>query len=168
MRQLSTRPASRLAHERGRCWVRLNAVASTGAKKKRQSTDGTRQRQRARHAKAASAKADARRERQEGAAGWVADRAGEWSLDGPDWDFFESQKYFWNPLIDYWFRMEMEGWERLPEPPCLLVGVHASGILPIDAYAFGFAWFRKFGFDRIARGTAHDFLTSSPVVGDLM
>ena len=24
------------------------------------------------------------------------------------------QKYFWNPLMDYWFRMEIEGWEHHP------------------------------------------------------
>ena len=26
----------------------------------------------------------------------------------------ERQKYLWNPLMDYWFRMEIEGWENIP------------------------------------------------------
>ena len=64
--------------------------------------------------------------RASGAAGWVADRAGEWSLEGPDTDFMELQKFVWNPLMDYWFRMEIEGWENIPEPPVLLVGIHSG------------------------------------------
>ena len=36
------------------------------------------------HAEHAKRKMDARREQMSGAGGWVADRAGEWSLDGPD------------------------------------------------------------------------------------
>jgi 1-acyl-sn-glycerol-3-phosphate acyltransferase len=90
------------------------------------------------------------------------------SLPTLDPRFIRRQQPLWNLLLDYYFRHEVKGWERLPDPPCLLVGVHASGILPIDAYAFGFAWFRKFGMERVARGTAHDFLTSSPVIGDYL
>jgi hypothetical protein len=36
-----------------------------------------------------------------GVSGWVARRAGERSLDSPDWTFMERQKYLWNQLIDY-------------------------------------------------------------------
>lgn len=82
--------------------------------------------------------------------------------------FIELQQPFWNLLLDRYFRYEISGWERLPDSPCLFVGIHAGGILPIDAYAFGFAWFRHFGMDRILRGTAHDFLTSSPLIGDYL
>jgi 1-acyl-sn-glycerol-3-phosphate acyltransferase len=89
-------------------------------------------------------------------------------LPEPDESFIEAQQPFWNLLLDYYFRHEVRGWDRLPEPPCLLVGIHAGGILPIDAYAFGFAWFRQFGMDRIPRGTAHDFLTASPLIGDYL
>ena len=94
--------------------------------------------------------------------------AGSVELPEIDERFVELQQPLWNFLLDYYFRMEVTGWERLPEPPCLLVGIHAGGILPIDAYAFGFSWFRQFGFDRIARGTAHDFLTAAPVIGDYL
>src|SRR5581483_3917657 len=54
-------------------------------------------------------------------AGLVDKRASQWSLDGPDWDFMEQQKYLWNPLMDYWFRMEIEGWDHIPTPPALLI-----------------------------------------------
>src|SRR3954447_12111473 len=85
-----------------------------------------------------------------------------------DEGFINAQQPFWNLLLDYYFRHEVRGWDRLPDAPCLLVGIHAGGILPIDAYAFGFAWFRRFGMDRIIRGTAHDFLTASPLIGDYL
>ena len=47
-----------------------------------------------RHAAQAKEKVARRRERQSGAAGWVADRAGKWSLDGPDWGFMERQSIY--------------------------------------------------------------------------
>src|SRR5215211_5084686 len=72
-------------------------------------------------------------------------------LPEPDQGFISAQQPFWNFLLDHYFRMEVRGWHRLPDAPCLIVGIHAGGILPIDAYAFGFSWFREFGFDRIAR-----------------
>ena len=68
-----------------------------------------------RHARRAKEKADARREQATGAAGWVADRAGEWSLEAQDLTWMDRQKYLWNPLMDYWFRMEMEGWVETNE-----------------------------------------------------
>jgi 1-acyl-sn-glycerol-3-phosphate acyltransferase len=118
-----------------------------------------------RHAEAASQKASERREKQSGAAGWVAGRAGQWSLDGPDWDFVERQKYLWNPLMDYWFRMEVEGWENLPDPPALLVGIHSGAPFVWDAWTVGVQWWRRFGSERPLHGTAHDALMAMPLLG---
>jgi hypothetical protein len=98
----------------------------------------TREDQAKRHAQEAKRKVSERRDRQSGAAGWVADRASEWSLDGPDWGFVERQKYLWNPLMDYWFRMEVEGWENLPAPPALLIGIHSGAPFVWDAWTVGF------------------------------
>ena len=28
--------------------------------------------------------------------------------------------------MDYWFRMEMSGWEKIPDAPALLIGIHAG------------------------------------------
>jgi len=110
-------------------------------------------------------KAQQRREKTDGAAGWVADRAGEWNLDGPDQAFMEFQKYFWNPLVDYWFRMELEGWERLPEPPALFIGIHSGAPFVWDAWTIGVQWWRHFGDERTLHGTAHDALMAAPVIG---
>jgi 1-acyl-sn-glycerol-3-phosphate acyltransferase len=108
---------------------------------------------------------DARREDADGAAGWVAQRAGEWTLEGTDDAFMERQKYLWNPLMDHWFRMEIEGWEHLPEPPVLLVGVHSGAPFVRDAWTVGIQWWRRFGADRPLHGTAHDALMAAPVIG---
>jgi 1-acyl-sn-glycerol-3-phosphate acyltransferase len=118
-----------------------------------------------RQAREAQEKIAAKREKQTGAAGWVADRASRWSLDGPDWKFFERQKYFWNPLMDYWFRMEIEGWENLPDPPALLIGIHSGAPFVWDAWTIGAQWWRRFGPSRPLHGTAHDALMAMPLVG---
>jgi 1-acyl-sn-glycerol-3-phosphate acyltransferase len=95
----------------------------------------------------------------------VAERAGDWDLEAQDMQFMERQKYFWNPLIDYWFRMEMEGWERLPEPPALLIGIHSGAPFVWDAWTVGIQWWRHFGDERLLHGTAHDALMAAPLIG---
>jgi 1-acyl-sn-glycerol-3-phosphate acyltransferase len=118
-----------------------------------------------RHAEQAKRKAERRREAQTGIAGAVAERASEWTLDGPDWDFMERQKYLWNPLMDYWFRMEVEGWETIPDPPALFIGIHSGAPFVWDAWTVGVQWWRHFGRTRPIHGTAHDALMALPAVG---
>jgi 1-acyl-sn-glycerol-3-phosphate acyltransferase len=131
----------------------------------RTASEPTREEQASRYAEAARGKAEARREEASGAAGWIADRAGDWSLDGQNARFMELQKYFWNPLMDYYFRMEIEGWEQLPEPPALVVGIHSGAPFVWDAWTVGIQWWRRFGPDRVLHGTAHDALMAAPGIG---
>ena len=119
-----------------------------------------------RHAAKAKEKAEARREQATGAAGWIADRAGDWSLDAQDLGWMDRQKYLWNPLMDYWFRMEIGGFERLPEPPALLIGIHSGAPFVWDAWTVGVQWWRHFGSERPLHGTAHDALMATPGIGD--
>ena len=121
--------------------------------------------QRRRQHRAVAARVERRRQEEHGASGWVADRASKWDLAGPDWGFLEAQKYFWNSLMDYWFRMEVEGWDRLPPAPALLIGVHSGAPLPWDAWTIGLQWWRHFGPARPLHGTAHDALMATPVLG---
>lgn len=126
----------------------------------------SRQTQAERHAaQAADRMAQRRRKSAGGLTGAVSDRAAAWSLDGPDQASMELQKYFWNPLMDYWFRMEVEGWDRLPEPPALLVGIHTGAPFVWDAWTVGAQWWRRFGSERVLHGTAHDALMAAPLVG---
>jgi 1-acyl-sn-glycerol-3-phosphate acyltransferase len=121
--------------------------------------------QRFTYADQARDKVERRREDATGAAGWVADRAGEWSLDVEQSELMELQKFFWNPLMDYWFRMEIEGWENLPDPPVLVIGVHAGAPFVWDAWTVGIQWWRRFGSERVLHGTAHDALMAAPLIG---
>lgn len=127
---------------------------------------GTRRPQAERHARETKQKMDRRREDAAGGvSGWVADRAGEWTLEGLDDSLMERQKYFWNPVVDLWFRMEIEGWENLPDPPTLLVGIHSGAPFVWDAWTVGIQWWRRFGGERPLHGTAHDALMAAPLIG---
>src|SRR5204863_2318019 len=117
------------------------------------------------HSEAAEKKVAQRRAEQSGAAGWISDRASRWNLEGPDWKFMGRQKYLWNPLMDYWFRMEVEGWENIPEPPVLLIGIHSGAPFVWDAWTVGVQWWRHFGAERPLHGTAHDALMAFPGIG---
>jgi 1-acyl-sn-glycerol-3-phosphate acyltransferase len=128
-------------------------------------TERPRQRQADKQAEETRKKVQARRDKQSGLSGAIADRAGQWDLEGPDWAFFERQKYLWNPLMDYWFRMEMEGWDNLPEAPALLVGIHSGAPFVWDAWTIGAQWWRHFGDSRPLHGTAHDMLMATPLIG---
>ncbi len=77
----------------------------------------------------------------------------------------QRQKFLWNALVDYWFRMEIDGWENLPEPPVLLVGIHSGAPFVWDAWTVGVQWWRRFGQERPLHGTAHDALMAIPVIG---
>jgi 1-acyl-sn-glycerol-3-phosphate acyltransferase len=120
---------------------------------------------RERAAQDARRRQEERREKQTGAAGWVAERASHHSLDGPDLAFMEHAKYFWNPLMDYWFRMEVSGWENIPDAPVLLIGIHSGAPFVWDAWTVGVQWWRHFGEDRPLLGTAHDALMAAPLIG---
>ena len=110
-------------------------------------------------------KAAEKREEADGLGGRLADRAGRWELPERGPSGMDRQKYFWNPLMDYWFRMEMDGWEELPPSPVLLVGIHTGAPFVWDAWTVGIQWWRRFGDERLLHGTAHDLLMGLPGVG---
>ena len=100
-----------------------------------------------------------------GVSGWIAERAGEWDLSGQDETTLQHQKFFWNVLVDYWFRMEIDGWENIGEPPALLIGIHSGAPFVWDAWTVGLQWWRRFGTERTLHGTAHDALMAIPGIG---
>jgi len=86
-------------------------------------------------------------------------------VNGPDPQFMQAQAGLWNLLVDYYFRVEIEGWERLPARPSLLIGGHSGGALTMDAWTVVWSWWRRFGKQRILHGTAHDALMNLPGLG---
>lgn len=119
-----------------------------------------------RHAEDARAAMQKKRDKQDGGvSGWVAQRAGDWDLDGQDEATMQRQKFFWNVLVDYWFRMEIDGWENVAESPVLLIGIHSGAPFVWDAWTVGLQWWRRFGPERPLHGTAHDALMAIPGIG---
>ncbi len=107
-----------------------------------------------------------RREQQRGGfGGYVAERAGDWSLQDQDTAAMDRQVKFWRLITDKWFRMEIDGWENIPEPPVLVVGVHSGAPFVWDAWTVGAQWWRHFGEERTLHGTAHDALMAFPLIG---
>ena len=74
------------------------------------------------------------------------------------------------PLVDllekYYFRVEVDGWERVPDETCLVIGVHSGGALTMDAWSLVNAWQKHFEGRRFLHGTAHDVLMAAPGLGD--
>ncbi len=87
-------------------------------------------------------------------------------LNGPDPGLMTSQSGLWNALMDRYFRLELDGFENLPDEPCLLIGVHSGGPLTMDAWTVIMGWWRHFGAQRSLHGTAHDVLMNAPVLGN--
>ena len=86
-------------------------------------------------------------------------------LAGPDPALMRKQSGIWNALMDRYFRLDFDGFENLPDEPCLLIGVHSGGPLTMDAWTVAMAWWRYFGETRSLHGTAHDVLMNAPLIG---
>src|ERR1700757_1376053 len=78
-------------------------------------------------------------------------------------------RYVQNPvfnfLCDHYFRLEIDGWHRIPDEPSLLIGIHSGGALTMDAWTLVHSWYRRFEGRRMLHGTAHDVLMAAPVLG---
>jgi 1-acyl-sn-glycerol-3-phosphate acyltransferase len=93
--------------------------------------------------------------------------AGATSLGGPNQAFMRYlQNPVWNFLCDHYFRLEIDGWHRIPDEPSLVIGIHSGGALTMDAWTLVHAWHRHFEGERILHGTAHDVLMAAPLLGD--
>jgi 1-acyl-sn-glycerol-3-phosphate acyltransferase len=92
--------------------------------------------------------------------------ATEHALDGPNQTLMRAQKPVWDALNKFYFRLETSGWDRLPEETSLLIGNHSGGSLTMDAWTLVFAWWERFGTERVLHPTAHDVLMATPGLGD--
>ena len=93
------------------------------------------------------------------------DRLDTWSAEAPSAETIQTQNKIWKYLLEYYFRVEMAGWEKLPASPTLLAGIHSGTWLTMDAWVLCALWLRKFETRRILHGTAHDMLFAMPGLG---
>jgi 1-acyl-sn-glycerol-3-phosphate acyltransferase len=84
----------------------------------------------------------------------------------PNETLMKLQQPFVDFLEKYYFRLEVDGWERVPDRTCLVIGVHSGGALTMDAWSLVNAWQKHFGGERVLHGTAHDVLMAAPGLGD--
>jgi 1-acyl-sn-glycerol-3-phosphate acyltransferase len=87
-------------------------------------------------------------------------------VEEPNPTLLRLQKPIWDLVSDLYFRLEVDGWRRIPDEPSLLIGVHSGGALTMDAWTLVYAWYRHFGDERILHATAHDVLMATPVLGE--
>lgn len=76
------------------------------------------------------------------------------------------QQPFYDLLNTWYFRLEIDGWENVPDRTSLVVGVHSGGALTMDAWTLVNAWHTHFEGRRTLHGTAHDVLMAAPGLGD--
>lgn len=88
-----------------------------------------------------------------------------WNVSGPDIEYMARIRPILDFMLDRYFRVETNGWERLPDEPSLLIGIHSGTWLTMDAWTLVFEWWRHFGTRRTLHGTAHDALMAMPVLG---
>jgi 1-acyl-sn-glycerol-3-phosphate acyltransferase len=84
----------------------------------------------------------------------------------PNETLLKLQQPFYDFLDKFYFRLEVDGWERVPDETCLVVGVHSGGALTMDAWTLVNAWHTHFEGKRTLHGTAHDVLIATPGLGD--
>lgn len=98
--------------------------------------------------------------------GTIGDRAKSgWSVKGADSAYMKKIKPAVDFALDHYFRVDNHGWQRIPEGPCLFIGIHSGTWLTMDAWSLVFSWYRKFGTSRVLHGTAHDVLMAMPGIG---
>jgi len=98
--------------------------------------------------------------------GWRVERAME--PCPPNETLVKLQQPITDLLNKFYFRSEVDGWDRIPESNCLVIGIHGGGSLTIDAWIFVNAWYQHFNGERPLHGTAHDVLMATPGLGDWM
>jgi 1-acyl-sn-glycerol-3-phosphate acyltransferase len=57
-----------------------------------------------------------------------------------------------------YFKLRFEGWERVPDAPCLVVSNHSGGTTFPDAWGFAMGWYTQFGMNRPIHGLAHELV----------
>jgi 1-acyl-sn-glycerol-3-phosphate acyltransferase len=88
-------------------------------------------------------------------------------LDAWDPDYIARTLPLLKPPTQAYFRTEVHGLERIPDGPSLLVGNHSGGLMIVDTFLFGYAFYEHFGPNRRFHALAHDLVARNPALGHL-
>ncbi len=58
-------------------------------------------------------------------------------------------------FYQYYFQVKTDGWDHIPEGQVLFVGSHNGGIAAPDMLMMMYAWFQRFGTERLVYGLMH-------------
>jgi 1-acyl-sn-glycerol-3-phosphate acyltransferase len=64
-----------------------------------------------------------------------------------------------------YFPLDMQGLERVPDAPVMVVSNHSGGTTIPDVWGFLVAWYRRFGVARPIHPLAHEMIVSTPLTG---
>lgn len=79
-----------------------------------------------------------------------------------DPDFAEGVMPFLKGLHDHYFRVDLTGWENLPDDRAIYVGNH-NGLLTFEVLMLFYAWWDRFRGKRRALGLAHAIALDNPI-----
>lgn len=68
----------------------------------------------------------------------------------------------WVQWAENYFRSEVRGLDRVPDPGALFVGNHSAGALSPDSFLFGAALYRRFGLSHLPYGLGHEVVIQLP------
>ena len=86
-------------------------------------------------------------------------------LDERDPAFIDRTLGVYDALLQPYFRPEVRGLENIPaDGPVLLVGNHSGGTLIADTFVFAYAFYKRFGSERLFHQLVHDLAINMPMV----
>ena len=83
-------------------------------------------------------------------------------LNKVDHDFVDKVSPFIDAVYKYYFRVDIKGFENVPDQKALFVGNH-NGLVSFEVLMMGHAWYQKYGRTRRALGLAHAVAIDNPV-----
>jgi len=78
-----------------------------------------------------------------------------------DSDFADKIMPFLKGLHDHYFRVELTGWDNVPEGKAIYVGTH-NGLLTFEVLMMFYAWWDRYRGSRRALGLAHSIALENP------
>ncbi len=74
-----------------------------------------------------------------------------WSLEDRNPKIIEQLMPFFGLVYQYYFRVQTDGWENIPQTgKVLLIGSHNGGLAAPDTVMMTYDWFQNFGTERLA------------------